>query len=410
MRLILFTGKGGVGKTTVAVGTAARVAADGRKVLVVSTDTAHSLGDVLGSPLGDAPVEVDAGLSAMQVDPQARFERHWGVARRYLVQLLGSGGLGAVAAEELMVLPGVAELLALEAVREQAAGGRYDAVVVDCAPTAETLRLLGLPRVLDWYLDKALPMHRRLVPALWPVTGRRARGTGLGATWAGVPRPGEAVVAAVSRLHTTLLGVQELLAADGTTLRLVLTPESVVLAEARRTATALALYGHRLDGVVVNRLVPDGDDPWRAAQARAQAARLTEVYDSFPGLPVHTAAYRCAEPVGVSALGALGTELYGDDDPLAAVPPGPRPEVRRVADDDGDRYELALDLPHVERGELDLARTGDDLVLTVAGHRRLLALPGVLRRCLVTGAELRDGRLVVSFAPDPALWPAGPPE
>lgn len=403
MRLILFTGKGGVGKTTVAAATAARVAADGRKVLVVSTDTAHSLTDVLGTPLGDAPVEVDIGLSAMQVDPQARFERQWGVARRYLVELLGAGGLGAVAAEELMVLPGVAELLALEAVREQATGGRYDAVVVDCAPTAETLRLLGLPRVLDWYLDKALPTHRRMVPSRWPMTGRRSRGAGLGSTLAGVPRPGEAVVAAVSRLHDCLLGVQELLAAQDTTVRLVLTPEAVVLAEARRTATALALYGHRLDGVVVNRLIPDGADPWRAAQAGTQATRLSEVYDSFPGLPVHTAAYGALEPIGVSALAELGAELYGAEDPLAAVPPGPALDVRRVGD--GDGYELWLDLPHVERAALDLARTGDDLVLTVAGHRRLLALPGVLRRCLVTRAELRDGRLVVGFRPDPALWP-----
>ncbi|MBA3250665.1 MAG: ArsA family ATPase [Geodermatophilaceae bacterium] len=388
MRLVLFTGKGGVGKTTVAAATAATVAARGHKVLLVSTDTAHSLGDVLGTPLHDAPAEVDTGLAAMQIDPQARFERAWADARRYLVELLGRGGLAAVAAEELMVLPGVAELLALDSVQEQAAGGRYDAVVVDCAPSAETLRLLGLPRVLEWYLERAAPAHRRVVRGLGPLLG-------------GLPMPGDAVVAAVSRLHGSLLGVQELLAAPGTTVRLVLTPESLVLAEARRTATALALFGHRLDAVVVNRMIPGGQDPWRAAQAGAQAARLADVEASFPGVPIHTAAYRPGEPLGVPALGELGHELYGAADPLAAAAPE-APQVRRVAD---DHYELALPLPHVDREAVDLARSGDELVLTVAGHRRLLALPGVLRRCRVERAELTDGRLVMTFRPDPALWP-----
>lgn len=392
MRLVLVTGKGGAGKTTVAAATAASVAAQGRKVLLVSIDTAHSLADALGTPLADAPLEVESGLSAMQVDPQVRAERGWAATRRYLVEVLGRAGMGAVAAEELAVLPGVAELLALDSVREQAADDRYDAVVVDCASSAATQRMLSLPRLLDWYLERALPTHRRMVPGLRP------RVPGL--------LPGEAVVAAVCRLQATVLGVQELLDDVGTTVRLVLTPESLALAEARRSATALALFGHRLDAVVVNRIVPDGGDPWRAAQARAQSARLAEVRASFPDTPVHTAPYRPDEPIGAGALAELGRELYAETDPLAAAGPLEPIDVRRVTDSAEERYELRLALPHVRREELDLARSGDDLVLTVGGHRRLLALRGVLRRCQVERAELTCGRLVVTFRPDPERWPA----
>lgn len=389
MRLVLFTGKGGVGKTTVAAATAAAVAARGQKVLLVSTDVAHSLGDVLAVPLGRAPVEVETGLSALQVDPQARFEHAWAAARSYLVDLLGRGGLGAAAAEELTVLPGVAELVALDAVREHATGGRYDAVVVDCAPTAEALRLLALPRVLDCYLERALPAHRRVVRGLGPFLG-------------GLPLPGDAAVTAVSRLHGLLRGVQELLDDPASTVRLVVTPESLALAEARRTATSLALFGHRLDGVVVNKLVPPGRDRWRAAQAAAQALRLTEVRDSFSDVPVHTVGYRPGEPIGVAALAALATEVYGAADPLAVPSPVETLSVRRTAD---ERYDLTLALPYARREDVDLARSGDELVVTVGGQRRLFALPGVLRRCTVERADLVDGRLVVAFRPDPAVWP-----
>ncbi|MFI5953504.1 ArsA family ATPase [Cryptosporangium sp. NPDC051539] len=381
MRVVLFTGKGGVGKTTSAAATAVRAARAGSDTLVVSTDRAHSLADALGLPVGAGPTPVETGLWAQQVDSQARFEEYWGTLRDYLTMLLKHGGLTGVAAEELVVPPGLDDLFALFAVHAEARSGRFDTLVVDCAPTAETLRLLTLPDVLGWYTDRLIPVHRRLSGVARPVLGRDL----------GALLPDDGVLAAVSRLRHALADVRDLLIDPATTaVRLVLTPEAVVLAEARRTFTALALYGFVVDGVVVNRVIPDGDDPWRAGWAAAQQARLAEARDSFAGVPLRTVPYLPSEPVGPDALAALADALYGDEDPIAAVPV--EPPLRLVGD-----AVLSVALPLADRSDVVLSRVADDLVLTVAGRRRLLALPEVLKRRTVAGASLQDGRLEVRF-------------
>jgi len=382
VRIVLFTGKGGVGKTTSAAATAARAAADGHRTLVLSTDPAHSLGDALGAPLGPEPTPVAPCLHGSQIDAQLRFEESWDQIRGYLATLLVKGGLDDVTADELVVLPGAQEVLALLEVREQAVSGDFDVIVVDCAPTAETLRLLALPEALRWYFDRLYPTHRRLARSVRPLLGRGAL-------------PDDDVLAAVERLYGQLAAVQGLLTDPTTTsVRLVLTPESVVLAEARRTFTSLALYGFAVDGVVANRLIPDGgDDPWRLAWVAAQTEQLAEARRSFAGLPVRTVPYLAAEPVGLAALAELAEAMYGDADPLAVAPAEPALTVVR----DGDEYRLSLPLPLVERGEVGLARSADELVVTVGPHRRLVALPESLRRCDVAGATLADGRLTVLF-------------
>jgi len=396
-RVVLFTGKGGVGKTTSAAATAVLAARAGARTLVVSTDPAHSLADALAIPVGAQPTPVVDGLHAQQVDPQARYEQYWGTLRDYLTAVLRHGGLSGVAAEELVVPPGLDDLFALFAVHEEARSGRWDTVVVDCAPTAETLRLLTLPDVLGWYTDRLAPLHRRLSGVARPVLGRELH----------MLIPDDGVLAAVQRLQATLADVRELLTdhpdalgphgaeragpdSPTSTVRLVLTPEAVVLAEARRTFTALSLHGFVVDGVVVNRVIPDGDDPWRAGWAAAQRERLAEAAESFAGVRLRTAPYLASEPVGVDALASLGAALYGDDDPVAAVPVEPPLRLQ-------DNTVLSVALPLASRSEVALSRVGDELILTVAGRRRLLALPAVLRRRRVAGATLRDGRLEVRF-------------
>src|SRR3954447_22697354 len=201
MRIILFTGKGGVGKTTAAAGTAALAARAGRRTLLLSTDAAHSLADALGVPIGAEPTEVSANLHVQQVDAQRRFEESWLEIQDYLLSVLDAAGVDPMTAEELTVLPGAEEVLALLELRAQVLSGEWDVVVVDCAPTAETLRLLALPQALAWYLDRFLPADGRMLRALRPVVARAA----------GVPMPGDAVVAAVQRLRSDLTEVHDLL-------------------------------------------------------------------------------------------------------------------------------------------------------------------------------------------------------
>lgn len=393
MRVLLFTGKGGVGKTTSAAATATLAAARGLKTLVLSTDPAHSLSDAFGLPLTGEPTEIDTGLYGQQVDTQRRFEESWREIRDYLASLLDKGGVDPIQAEELTVLPGADEVLALLEMRNQVASGRWDLVVVDCAPTAETLRLLALPEALSWYMERVFPVERRVVRSLRPVLSRMS---------GGMPLPHDRVFEAVERLHGELAAVRAVLTDPATTsVRLVLTPESVVVAEARRTLTSLSLYGYRVDAVVANRVFPEGgDDPWLAGWVAAQAGQLAEVEASFAPLPVFRSAYCAAEPVGLVALAAYATAVYGETDPVELPPAEDPMTVLRTV----DGFALRLALPFAERSDVDLVRRGDDLVVTVGSHRRVLSLPSALRRCTVTGAALRDGGLVVSFEPDPELW------
>jgi arsenite-transporting ATPase len=387
LRVILFTGKGGVGKTTAAAGTAARAAAEGHRTLVLSTDAAHSLADAFGVPIGSEPTRVSESLFVQQVDAQQRFERSWSEIQGYLQTVLEAGGSDPITAEELTVVPGAEEVLALLELRTQVRSGDWDVVVVDCAPTAETLRLLALPEALGWYLDRLLSAERRIVKALRPVLARAT----------GVPMPHDTVFDAAESLHHDLREVREILTGDEASVRLVLTPETVVVAEARRSLTMLSLFGYRVDGVVANRVFPaDGADPWRRSWAEAHAAVLVEVEHSFTGLPVWRSSYQPVEPVGVDALRDLAAAAYGNDDPLAP-PHGPSPmtftRTRR-----GTTLRLAL--PFVAKSDIDLTRHGDELVVTVGAYRRLIALPGQLGRQSVVGARIDAGALKVRFASD----------
>jgi len=401
VRVLLFTGKGGVGKSTVAAGTAALAARAGQRTLVLSTDAAHSLADAFGAAVGPEPTEVAECLFVQQVDAQLRFEQSWADIQRYLLSVLDVAGVDPVAAEELTIIPGAEEVLALLELRLQARSGRWDVIVVDCAPTAETLRLLALPEALGWYMQRVLPIERRVVRTLKPVLSRAA----------GVPMPEDSVFDAVERLHRELEEVRELLSGPRSSVRLVLTPESVVLAEARRSYTTLSLYGYRVDGVVANRVFPaEGADDWRAGWVVSQDAVLEQVHESFVGLPVWRSVYRPTEPVGVEALATLAAEVYAADDPLA--PPTGQGPFRVERTRTGAVLHLAL--PFVSRAEVDLARNGDELVVTLHGpavptsrsdapgtavgsYRRLLTLPAVLARYRTAGARVEQGELQVRF-------------
>jgi arsenite-transporting ATPase len=394
LRILLFTGKGGVGKTTAAAATAALAAGRGLRTLVLSTDAAHSLADAFGCAAGAEPTYIADRLAVQQVDTQARFEKSWGDIQSYLLAVLDTVGVDRIAAEELTVLPGADEVLALLEVRSQARSGRWDVIIVDCAPTAETIRLLALPDALGWYMKRVLPVERRVVKALRPVLSRAA----------GVPMPRDSVFDAIERLHGELADVRGLLTGRDACLRLVLTPESVVVAEARRLLTSLSLFGYRVDGVVANKVFPaDGADAWRQQWVSSQSAILAEVEESFAPLAIWRGAYGPREPVGLDALRAFATALYGDSDPLA-VARGPRPvEIASR----GTSTRVRVQLPFADRGSVSVARHGDELVVTVGSCRRLISLPAALRSAAVADARLSDGALVVRFE-ESAHGPPGP--
>ncbi|GAA3361523.1 ArsA family ATPase [Saccharopolyspora gregorii] len=404
LRILLFTGKGGVGKTTLAAATAARLAELGQKVLVVSTDPAHSLGDSLGAALSADPAEVElragqrtARLHAAEVQTRDLLDRAWADLREHLRTMLLGAGVGELDAEELTHLPGVEDLLALAEVHRFAAGGMWDTVVVDCGPTAETLRLLALPESLSGYLERLFPAHRRVV-----------RGLLAGVAGSANVERWDGVADALGRLADRLLELRTMLLSPRTGVRLVLTPEAVVAAETRRTLTALALQQVRVDGLVANRLVPHPGSArgeaatWLRTRRREQENVLAEVR-AATDLPVRAVLHRAAEPVGAALL-ELADELYGEDDPLAGAASAPEVELGGGGRSLDAEYTLRLGLPLHEDAEVDLARIGDELAVTVDGRRRLIALPAVLRRCAVTGAVAADDGLTVSFRPDPGQW------
>jgi arsenite-transporting ATPase len=405
VRVVLFTGKGGVGKTTLAAATAALLARSGRKVLAVSTDPAHSLGDAFEAELGGEPIELDPGLFAAHVDTRMLLDGSWARLQDHLGTLLAGAGVDELLADELTVLPGVEDLLALGEVRRLAESGLWEVVVVDCGPTAETLRLLGLPEALSTYLERLFPAHRRAVRGLISglTAGREAQ-----PAW-------DRAVGALDALAEQLQGLRRLLAdQDTTSIRLVLTPERVVAAETRRTLTALALHGLRVDGLVANRIVPEAPSSLRGPAGRwlreryaEQSAVLAELA-ALP-MPLRAVEHTAAEPIGLPALRELARTLYGTDDPAAPseVPAAPLLQVNRTAGSGtslDSAFELVLRLPGVAGGPVDLVRLDDELAVTTGGTRRMIALPSVLRRCTVTGAHLADDDLCVAFVPDPAVW------
>lgn len=401
MRIVLHTGKGGVGKTTIAAATAVTEAARGARTLLVSTDPAHSVGAVLGMHVGPEPGPVPgaANLFAAHLDTRARFEQHWSAVRDYLVGVLAARGMAEVQAEELTMLPGADEVLALLELRRLAASGRFDVLIVDCAPTGETLRLLALPETVAFYAG-------RLVAA----PGRMLRTLAASFVGTSAPAPGGEVRDAVGELLAELAAARRLLAdPEVTSIRLVLTAEQVVVAEARRLFTALSLHGYAVTGVVVNRLLPaelgEGGGPAGAfllRQRTAQTAALAAARESFAGLQLQRAPMTPTEPVGVAKLRELAAASFGAADPLP-----PRGRTAALSVDGGDgAYTMRLPLPLVERGEVALSRSGDDVVVTVGEFRRRITLPSLLRRCDTVGARFETEGIAIDFVADPTQWPA----
>ena len=383
-RTILYTGKGGVGKTSVAAATARRCAAAGLRTLVLSTDPAHSLADALGTPLGSDPTPAGDRLDAQQVQAQEELERNWAAVQDWLGQMLVERGVDRISAEELTVPPGMDELFSLLALKNHHAEGRYDVIVVDCAPTGETLRLLSFPDVARWWIEKVFPQQGRILSAARPFARAMLD----------VELPGEGVLDEVGALVRNLVAMNELLRdRERVSLRLVMNPDRMVVDEARRTFTYLTLYGFLTDAVVVNRVFPAEVDGYFGAWRERQQAQLRDIEAAFAPVPVLQAPYFADEVVGPDMLDALGAALFADAAPDAVL--HDRLAHHLEVGDEGAT--LRLELPFARKGDVALRKIGQELVVRVDGHKRTLVLPPALAGHRAAGATLRDGALEVTF-------------
>jgi arsenite-transporting ATPase len=383
---MLFTGKGGVGKTTVAAATALRAARKGFRTLVTSTDPAHSLADSFGVPLADESTEITPNLWAEQIDAQARLEANYRDIQEHVVSLLNWMGVDSVEAEELSVIPGLDEIFSLTDMRLHAASGKYDVLIVDCAPTAETLRLLSLPEVMNWYIERIFPIQRSVTKTIRPMLTKMTS----------MPIPDDRIFAAVGRLHRNLESVRKLLTDEkNASVRLVVNPEKMVIAEARRTYTYLSLFGYRVDAVIANRIMPDEiTDKYFKKWKEIHAEHLETIEESFAPVPILRAKLFEQEMVGFDLLERMGEEVYGDRDATAIMHVDNPIVVKRR----GSFYVLSMHLPFADRGNLDIHRKGEELYIRVGSYKRNLILPQALQRLDVKQARFVDDGLEVRFA------------
>src|SRR6266511_48719 len=390
MRLILYLGKGGVGKTTTAGATAMRAAELGHRTLVVSTDVAHSLADALDHPLGPLPTQLSERLWGQEINVLDEVRQHWGELRTYLAGLLRRRGVDDVASEELAIIPGMEEVVSLLHIRRQARDGDFDAVIVDAAPTGETIRLLTMPetfqwnaaRVMDWdpgTISVAKPLVRALIPAtnMFETLQRRTKG--------------------VEALRETLTDP------DVSSYRLVVNPERMVIKEAQRAATYLALFGYPIDGVVLNRLLPPAaaDGEFMRQLYEMQAGYRREVHDIFEPLPIWEAQHYPRDVKGIGDLAAIGRELFGDDDPTRVFFKGTTQEIVK----EGDEYLMRLPLPHVEIGKVSMTKRGDELFIAIGNFKRDMILPMTLAERPAKRAVFKNGVLEVRFGAPEVLQP-----
>jgi len=390
VRVILFTGKGGVGKTSVAAATAVRCASAGYRTVVMSTDPAHSLGDSFDIELGSEATKVADNLWAHEVSSLHEMQRHWAKLHEYAVEVFSTQGLDEVLADEVANPPGMDEVASLMWIKHYAQRAEHDVLIVDCAPTGETLQLLTFPDAAKWWLDKIYPWSRRAMRVARPVLQPMMN----------VPLPTDEVYASLKDLLLDLDGMRRVLTdAETTTVRIVVNLEKMVIKEAKRAYTYLSLFGYVTDAIIVNRLLP-GElhdelfQKWQRIHKRYRA----EVEQSFAGIPILDVPLFDSEVVGPKMLSRMAAATYGDRDPAERFAIS---NPQRI-DKDGADYVLSLKVPFVDRSDVDLSRHNGELYVTVGNYRREIALPRVLARRDTAGASIADGELRVRFAPRPA--------
>ena len=385
MRVLLYTGKGGVGKTTVAAATAVRCAQLGYRTLVISTDAAHSLGDSLDAEVGERPTEIAPNLWAQEVNALSEMEHHWERIHEYASTLFASQGVEDIVAEELASPPGMEEVASLMWIKHHKASGEFDVLIIDCAPTGETLQLLAFPDVVRWYLNKLFPIERAIMKVARPMVQ----------PFVGIPLPSDEIFGHVKDLLTDLDSVKNIIGDPKVcTVRIVLNLEKMVVKEAQRAFTYLSLYDYLTDLIVVNRILPDEVtdgyfDAWRKSQAK-----YNEVVDAaFSPLPILRTRLFDHEIIGLDNLSEMALSIYGDMDPVEIFHTTHPQKLKKV----NGHYELHLALPFAEKSDVDITHRPGELFVTVGPYKREISLPKALNGTTVSRAKLDEGMLRVFF-------------
>lgn len=385
MRTILFTGKGGVGKTTLAAATALLSARRGYKTLVISTDAAHSLSDSFEVQLENTPKPIIPNLFGQEISALEEIERKWGEIKTYLTALFASQGVNSIEAEELSVFPGMEELFSLMEIRGYSKGLEYDVVIVDCAPTGDTLRLLSAPEITSWYLKHIFPIQRTAAKAVRPMASRILP----------FPFPGDSVFEAVKKLTTQLAEMKEILEdSQKTSIRLVVNPEKMVINEAQRAYTFFSLFGYSVDLVIVNRIIPEKvEDPYFQKWKAIQENYLCRIEETFSPIPILSSELYSQEIVGIKLLEKAGLGVYKNADPARLFF---NQKPIRIEKADGG-YVLSIHLPFVEKSELDVFQKGEELLLKAGPIKRNILLPRILINHSILGAKFEKDRLKITF-------------
>jgi arsenite-transporting ATPase len=385
VRIILYSGKGGVGKTSLSAATAVRAAALGRRTLVVSTDAAHSLADALQVRVNNVPTHIAPQLDALEIDVNHELATHWGVIQDFLTKFMTFQGVGEAVAEEMAILPGMEELFSLLKVKGHADSGRYDVIVIDTAPTGETIRMLGVPEILNFYFKRIFPIHRTVLKSVRPVAKRMTD----------MPLPSDDVMKAVKSIYEELEGMGPMLQdPKQSSIRIVLNPERMVINESQRLYTYLGLFGFPVDAVVANRVLPpEARSPYFDKWFGIQAGHLAEARKNFDPLPFFEARLFDREMVGLPLLAEFATDVFGDKDPTQIFFREKPIEVKK----EKSGYALYIRLPFAEKDKIQVWAQGDELVVQVDNQRRHVVLPRTLASRRLLGAAFAEQRLRVAF-------------
>lgn len=386
MRIIIYTGKGGVGKTSVAAATGLRLASQGYRTLVMSTDAAHSLSDSLQLTLGSEPVKISDRLWGQEVNSLLETEKHWGAVQNWLSGIMSWAKLNDITTEETLVFPGMEELFSLLQIKNHVQNGRYDVIIVDCAPTGETLRLLSYPNLLKWWVKKIFPHERRLVKMVRPIAK---------VVTGGLELPDDHVLDSIESFVQDLENLQELITDHAmTTVRLVINPEKMVISEARRAFTYLNLFGFNTDAVIVNRILPaEASTGYWSAWRDIHAKYEEEIRACFSPLPIFRIPMMELEVHGLPMLERIGEAAFGESDAAAVLYRGKIQEIRK----DGGQYVLDLTLPFIEKEQLQLSEKGDELTIQAGPYKNKVLLPRMLQGRPITGARFSGEKLSIRF-------------